>query len=402
MTSTAALRPQILIIIGAYLPGIQAGGPVRTTSNMVNWLGDTYQFKILTVNHDFNSKVAYTNIEKGRWYTVGKAQVRYLFPDELALLDFKTVLQETSWDLIYLDSILATLSIKFLLLYQSGQIGYKPVIIVPRGNLKLSARSIKPRKKSIYLWFARNIGLYKGLYWHASNDKEREEVLKKKKKKMIKSIEVCSNIPMPVDQLTANNFTEKKPGSLRLAMMCRISRVKNLHFAIELLKHIQYGSIQMDIYGTLEDEEYWDECKKIIQEIPKNITIKYRGFVPYDEVGKTLADYHLFISPTLGENFGQAILEALCAGCPVLISNTTPWHNLEQRGVGWDLPLDQPKAFLDSLRTVLALDQEGFNKLSASARAFGVDYLENSGVVNQMKQFFDDKERLLHHLFNEN
>ena len=55
----------------------------------------------------------------------------------------------------------------------------------------------------------------------------------------------------------------------------------------------------------------------------------------------------LFFLPSRAESFGHAILEALQAGCPILISDRTPWRNLAASGVGWDLSLDRPELFRD-------------------------------------------------------
>jgi hypothetical protein len=46
-----------------------------------------------------------------------------------------------------------------------------------------------------------------------------------------------------------------------------------------------------------------------------------------------LAEYDLFLFPTLGENYGHVISEALASGCPVVISDQTPWRNLEAEGI---------------------------------------------------------------------
>ena len=55
-----------------------------------------------------------------------------------------------------------------------------------------------------------------------------------------------------------------------------------------------------------------------------------------------LGKHHVFLFPTLGENFGQVILEAMTAGCAILISDATPWRGLQEKGYGWELPLAQP------------------------------------------------------------
>ena len=62
-------------------------------------------------------------------------------------------------------------------------------------------------------------------------------------------------------------------------------------------------------------------------------------------MSESLAKNDLFFFPAHGENYGHVIAEAMAAGCPVLISDQTAWRNLEEKGAGWDLPLDAPGRF---------------------------------------------------------
>ncbi len=71
--------------------------------------------------------------------------------------------------------------------------------------------------------------------------------------------------------------------------------------------------------------------------------MREHGPLPPDRVAEALRANHLLFLPTRSENFGHVILEALAAGCPVLLSDRTPWRNLARAGVGWDLPLDRPE-----------------------------------------------------------
>ena len=61
-----------------------------------------------------------------------------------------------------------------------------------------------------------------------------------------------------------------------------------------------------------------------------------------------------FFFPTLGENYGHVIYEALDSGCPVLISDQTPWRGLSEVGAGWDLPLDKPDLFRQACKRSFA------------------------------------------------
>ena len=100
-----------------------------------------------------------------------------------------------------------------------------------------------------------------------------------------------------------------------------------------------------DVYGTLEDRTYWVLCDGIMKQLPVNIVVNYRGVVRPDDVISTLSQYDAFFLPTLGENFGHVVLEALLAGCPVLLSDRTPWRDMPVRRAGFDLPLDAPNGF---------------------------------------------------------
>src|SRR5262249_30773618 len=43
----------------------------------------------------------------------------------------------------------------------------------------------------------------------------------------------------------------------------------------------------------------------------------------------------LFVLPTLNENFGLTVAEALASGIPAISTKGAPWAGLEQEGCGW-------------------------------------------------------------------
>ena len=52
---------------------------------------------------------------------------------------------------------------------------------------------------------------------------------------------------------------------------------------------------------------------------------------------KTVAyrEADLFVLPTLNENFGLTVAEALAAGTPAISTKGAPWSGLESEGCGW-------------------------------------------------------------------
>jgi len=107
--------------------------------------------------------------------------------------------------------------------------------------------------------------------------------------------------------------------------------MKNLRMAIDLIGSLA-GEVSFDIYGPVDDENYGRECRDATSHVRPNVKVTWRGNVRPAEVTNTFARYEFFVLPTLGENFGHVILESLSAGCPVLLSDRTPWRRLEADG----------------------------------------------------------------------
>ena len=156
----------------------------------------------------------------------------------------------------------------------------------------------------------------------------------------------------------------------RFAFVSRLSRKKNLSFAIERLAAIG-GKATLSVFGPIEDVRYWDECRERAANL--DVKLAHRGAVPPDEVPGVFADHDFFVFPTLGENFGHVIVEALLAGCPVVLSDRTPWNAIEARGAGWTVPLEDHGAWEDVLRTCIAMDSTRHEAMSRAARTAAVE-----------------------------
>lgn len=64
-------------------------------------------------------------------------------------------------------------------------------------------------------------------------------------------------------------------------------------------------------------------------------SVRIEGAVPETGKREAFADADLFILPTLSENFGIVVAEALAEGVPAIVSNGAPWESLVTEGCGW-------------------------------------------------------------------
>jgi len=377
----------VLIFIGTYIPGYKAGGPIQSIKNLVDCLSNEFEFKIITSDRDFGDNKAYNKIKQGIWNKVGQAKVYYLMPNEYSLLKLREILNLSIYDICYLNSFFSPIfTIKPLILRRFGLIKKVPLIIAPRGEFSEGALKLKKLKKYLYLKLVKLFGLYNDIIWQASSKYEKKDILRWFGSKV--SVVIAPNLPSPLYKKEKQlNTNVKVAGFLKVIFLSRVSKKKNLLGALKMLKRLN-GKVLFNIYGPLEDKDYWVECRKIIKRFPNNIRVQYMGDVEHEQVGVVIKEHNLFFLPTLGENFGHVILEALVAGCPVLISDQTPWRDLEEKGVGWDLPLNCPKKFQDVLQKCIDMNIQEYNALSKRAYKFGLKIVKDKSTLNLNRELF--------------
>jgi glycosyltransferase involved in cell wall biosynthesis len=382
---------RIFLVAGGYLPGYKSGGPVRSIVNMVDWLGDDYQFFIMALDRDTGDTVPYPDVKVGEWQQVGKAQVLYTPMRQLTIWQWRDVLLSQPYDMIYQNSYFDPGSLKTTLLWRLGLIPRKPLVIAPRGELLPGAVNIKGFKKKMLIRARRVLGLNAGLDWHVTSEEEAASVLKLGGTRQ-NQVHVTANLPAlvqsDVQSDMQNAATRKEAGVACMAFVSRITRKKNLLFGLQALHNVRMP-LHLDIYGPIEDEAYWQQCQAEIAILPDHITVTYKGILQGDEVLKTVSQYHGFLLPTLSENFGHAILEALTVGCIPIISDQTPWRDLEQAQAGWDLPLGQPKRFAEAIERLITMDDVTWQQWSAGAKAHAQRFISESGVVDKTRQMFE-------------
>jgi glycosyltransferase involved in cell wall biosynthesis len=231
--------------------------------------------------------------------------------------------------------------------------------------------------------------LHRDVIWQASTAHERSDILRALPLLRIadERIHVAANIPRAFKFQATDREYPKSPGKLRAVFISRISPKKNLLGAIRMLQSLS-GEVEFDIYGPQEDSNYWRQCEQAIQTLPGNIHVRYRGVLHPDQVPDTFSQYHAFLFPTRGENFGHVIIESLASGCPVLISDRTPWRNLEFAGIGWDLSLERPDTFQSALARLIAMDGEAHRNMSRNASQFAARYIAAGESVERNRQLF--------------
>lgn len=384
------MKPRILVLAEYYLPGYRAGGPVRSVSNLVEQLADDFDWLVITRDRDFGDTTPYSDVAIDRWIPVGYARVFYASPQMLRASKLLGLLRDTAHDMLYLNSFFAP---RFSLLPQWGHrlglIPRRPLLLAPRGEFSPGALALKAWKKRLYLMIARMGGAYSKATWHASSPLEAEDIVSALGVAHDR-VRVARNLGKRARAASASPRSRQdqcRTGGLRLCFLSRLTRKKNLSFALDVLRHV-LQPVTFTIYGPNEDEAYWVECRSLIDRLPPHVRVHYAGPVPNTDVPSCLAEHDLFFLPSAGENFGHVIVEAWAAGLPVLISDRTPWRNLQAASVGWDLPLDDPLRFAAVIDEVAQWSPKRRAEVRGRSSEFAARHLLDEAAINANRDMF--------------
>lgn len=343
---------KILILMGRYLPGYKDGGPVRTIKNLTDLLGKEYDIRIMCQDRDRGDLEAYSGISVNSYNKVGNAKVYYVKEGNFK---FKILLKEIRRvDVVYCCGPYNKYAIKIVILKKLG-LFRQQLVIASMGSFSKGALSLKYKKKMFFLSSMKKLGFFKNIIWSVTSIIEEFE-LRQIFGDNAKCI-IAEDLPR-IEKV--NHRHKKEKNQLKIVFISRISKMKNLLGAIDILSRIKDFPIQFDIYGNIEDENYWNKCQHHLKMLKNNIIWEYRGECDSNIVVNTFSDYDIFLLPTFGENFGHVISESLIAGCIPVISNNTPWLDLNKYQCGNVISLKNIEDFVQCLNKYVLMDENEF------------------------------------------
>lgn len=366
MAETTIVKKKILILCDFFLPSVKAGGPLRSITAIIDCLKSTANIIVATRNHELGETTPYPDIVSDQLCVRDGYQVIY-FSADCIVKGIRALLQQNHFDVIYANSFFSpkitvrtvwTLHRLKILKSQNTR-----VMIAPRGEFGSGALSIKKYRKKLFLGLFHRF--FRFIEWHATSAQEANEI-----RSVVGPFAKIILLPNITSHPVSDNpINLKKENHLNIVFLSRICKKKNILYALELLASVK-GHVTFDIYGVIQEPHYWVLCLAVIQKLPPNIQVRYQGECDPTAVIDTLKSYDLFLLPTLNENYGHAIVESLAAGCPVLLSNQTPWHDLVDHHAGWEFDLLEPEKFSQKIDALIAMDNASYDHYKISAKNY--------------------------------
>ena len=369
---------KLLIVYNYFLPAFKAGGPIQSIANSIRNLHVEFEIYVITSNMDLNQTDS-LDVFSNTWqdFENGKAKVIYLTKEKSTSLNVRKIIEEINPDTILVNGI-------YSIPFSIAPAFYFPTrtVMQIRGMLHPGALAQKAIKKKIFLGIFKVIGIHKKIRFCVSDEKEKAYTQAMFGKTI--KITIAQNFPASFDMLPTNT---KEQGTLNLMSIALISSMKNHQLVLEGLALVK-SSITWFIYGPIKDEIYWSTCKKLISQLPSNITVKYMGDINPTGVYAALATCDFFILPSQSENFGHALYEAMIAGKPIITSHNTPWNMLHENNAGYNVDLS-PERIALAIEKAATLTQTEYTNMVYSVRKYAESAINRDEIKQQYLELFN-------------
>lgn len=285
------------------------------------------------------------------------------------------------------------------------------LVVAPRGTL--AAWSLKKGwlKKKIFGWLLQNAVLRHADMFHATCEKEYEEIRAQGYKQPVAIVSIGMDQPTlgkkpqntegyAPEHNVLGNTQKEDVGDLKLAtshlplatenerlkrivFFGRVHKVKAVDHLVKAWGQLHAGLPDWELVIAGPDCGAKGELEAIIaeQQIPRvRFVGEINGQAKYDFL--TVAD--IYVLPSHTENFGITVAEALACGTPTIASQGTPWEGLETEKCGKWVPIGvEPLA--EALLELTSLTDEERAAMGKCGRAWIQRDFSWDGIGAKMK-----------------
>lgn len=385
---------KILFITPAYWPAIDYGGPINSVKLLAENLKQQNIFvKIFTLAYGLKEnkfqKKEVNGIEV--YYFKYFKFYRWFIPICLIKELFKN---RNNFDFFHINLIWDPISwiSGFILAFLR-----KKIVISPRGTVEEALIKKKSfwLKKIIYFLFIKFI--FKNcLGFHFTSDKEKEEFFKFTKIKklfvVVPNLFNYEEFQKEVDKDLINKFNLKE--KKYILYFGRINWKKRIELLIDIFGELskEHSDLYLAILGSA-DLHYYEKLKQKIKNLGLEDKIVLSGETISGDLKIALyQNAFCFVLPSISENFGYVVVEAIASKIPIIISEGVGLKELiEKYGAGLIFSVsnyeESKKNLIDKLKLILE-NKNLIDDLIKNGEALLKNEFNNKLLTEKMLEFY--------------
>lgn len=381
---------RILHVIPAYYPAVRYGGPIRSSRGLCAALARRgHDVHVYTTSVDGPTDL---DVPLDRAVPMDGVQVRY-FPVPAArrlcwspAMGRRLAREVGGFDLVHLHSTYLWPTLKAARCAEARDV---PYVLSPRGMLMRDAIAGRnPLVKRAWIHFAEARTLERAAALHVTAEAEAIETAE-----LGLAMPPVECIPNGIELPASHDPIEVGPyAGLRRPYALFLSRVnwkKGLDRLVRAWREVP--DLDLVVAGN-DEEDYTPTLRALAKELGVASRVHFIGAVADQHKWALYESATLFVLPSYSENFGNAVVEAMAMGCPVVISEAVGLAAFVREQDAGRVVSGEPHALAAEIRA-LAIDPPLRTRLGANGRHATDVHLKWDGVAARMEAAYERASR---------
>jgi glycosyltransferase involved in cell wall biosynthesis len=205
----------------------------------------------------------------------------------------------------------------------------------------------------------------------------------------------CKGVVIPlgidINGVARSGVLRRKPSDTRnLLFLSRIDPKKNLEGVLQALPLVlaKKLDVTLSIAGS-GDPQYIKSLQSLTRDLAIDNHVNWLGYVEGERKSDILATASAFVLPSYSENFGIAVVEALAAGLPCLVSREVAISGeIDKAGAGIVVST-APREIAAGIEKILG-NERGITEMSVAARALASSAFSMDAMGARLEGLYRD------------
>ncbi len=369
---------KILHVVPTYLPAVRYGGPIYSVHGLCRSLAEAgHEIHVFTTNVDGPS-ASPVPLERPVdrdgvkvWYFPSSFLRRLYYSPSMG----RALRERTgSFEIVHNHSVFLWPTWEAARQCRRKKI---PYAVSPRGMLvRELIRKKNPALKNGWIFLAEKNNLENASVIHLTSEEEKKEILKfgfklRRLAVVPNGVDIPAEKSAAKDGLSPNVKRVLEAGTPYILFLGRINWKKGLDRLVEAMKRIP-GDARLVIAGN-DEEGYAKKIEKLAAGFGVAARINFTGPVYGADKQALYENAECFVLPSVSENFGNSVIEAMASGCPAVVTPGVGLSGLV-RSSGGGLVADGDPDSLGRAITGLLADPAARERMSSDARKASLSF----------------------------
>ena len=245
-----------------------------------------------------------------------------------------------------------------------------PLVCQPRGMLEPWALNYKVWKKRLALLLFQRKDLERTRAFIATSAMEAESIRRIGLKQPIAIIP--NGVDFPLNQQTSTTEAGLAERNKVVLFLSRMHPGKGALHLLEAWAKCVLPGWRVVLAGPDADGHLREVIRQIGQ-LGLSGSVTYVGEADANAKAALFSNADLLVLPSLGENFGMVVAEALSFGVPVITTKCTPWQGLEKHECGWWIDIGV-EPLVKALRSAMSLSDQDRSEMGQRGKLLVASY----------------------------